>query len=243
MVGFDYRNVQFLPPDGSYTRFEFEYSDPLLGSSKGNPSQDQSILANLKEPQNEINFFKTSFSTTFYTPLTKSKRWVWANSLRGGYLKNISGQQNSGIPTTKSFFLGGSSSLRGFSLGTTETVPGKRELCMKNNLISSGDETNACDFNSIYVKDDSTYFLFKSELRFPIYGNIGGILFYDGGAVYLGEFALEDPYRDSVGIGLRYDTPVGSFVMGLGYKLDRKQKSTYYDKEGEVAFHLAIGTF
>ncbi|MCJ8278362.1 MAG: hypothetical protein HRT44_11995, partial [Bdellovibrionales bacterium] len=61
--------------------------------------------------------------------------------------------------------------------------------------------------------------------------------------VYLGVFELEDPYRDAFGFGFRYDTPVGSFVIGLGYKLDRKLggDDTFYDRESEVALHLAIG--
>jgi len=145
----------------------------------------------------------------------------------------------------RSFFLGGSSTIRGFSIGTTETVPGKRELCLRQRVISPTQSTSECDFDEIFVRDDSAFFLVKSELRFPLAGNLGGILFYDGGAVYLGEFSLEDPYRDSIGAGIKYDTPVGSFVLQMGYKLDRKMGGidTVYDRESDFAIHLAIGNF
>ncbi len=245
----DYRNDQFLPTKGWYTRFDLEYSDPVIGSSRDNPGVEgtaTSDISGLQVPadaRNEINYYRATFSTTKYTPLTKSKRWVWVNSLRGGYLRNVSSREDSGVPQVRSFFLGGSSTIRGFSFGTSETVPGQRELCIRQNLINSGQETKECRIDNIYVRDDSAYVLFKSELRFPISGAFGGAIFYDGGAVVHGDFGLEDPYRDSIGFGFTYDTPVGSFVIGVGYKLDRKTASTYYDDESEVAFHLAIGTF
>ncbi len=248
-IEFDYRNDQFLPTKGSYTRFDVEYADPLIGSSRDNPNESgvqTSPVSNLDVPadtRREINYYRATFSTTRYTPLTKSKRWVWVNSLRGGYLKNVSSREDSGVPQVRSFFLGGSSTIRGFSVGATETVPGQRELCVKQNLISADQGTNLCRFDDIFVRDDSAFILFKSEIRFPISGSFGGAIFYDGGAVVLGEFSLEDPYRDSIGFGFTYDTPVGSFVVGMGYKLDRKTKSTYYDNESEIAFHLSIGTF
>ncbi len=249
---FDYRNDQFLPTDGSYSRLEFEYSDPILGSSKDNPNETgfapATALAGYRareDKNNEIQYFKTTFSTTHYTPLTKNKRWVWANSLRGGYLRNVSSRSDSGVPQVKSFFLGGSSTIRGFAFGPAETVPGKRELCINQGLIDYGEETINCDFGEVFVRDDSAFFLVKSELRFPISGAFGGLIFYDGGGVYLGDFHLEDAYRDAVGLGFRYDTPVGSFIVEFGYKLDRKLGglNTKFDKESDLAFHLAIGTF
>jgi outer membrane translocation and assembly module TamA len=47
------------------------------------------------------------------------------------------------------------------------------------------------------------------------------VLFYDGGNVYsainLRQFA--DNYTNSVGIGFRYDTPVGPVRLDLGYRI------------------------
>ncbi len=243
----DYRDDPFLPTQGGDLRFQVEYSDPVFGSSRDNPKisgRDPNTLRPL-DPANEVHYHKSFFSTTYYNRLTENKRWIWVNSLRGGYLKNISRSLDSGIPKVRSFFLGGSSTIRGFAIGTTETVPGKRELCLKQNIINKSQPTDQCRFDDVFVRDDSAFFLVKSELRFPFIGPFGGLVFYDGGAVYLGEFKLQDPYRDSVGFGLHYDTPVGSFVIQMGYKLDRKTGGleTNYDKESSMAFHLAIGTF
>ena len=247
IIEIDYRDDPFLPTQGGHIRSQFEYSDPILGSSRDNPGVSGINKDTLRplDPTNEVHYYKTSFSTTYYSRLTKNKRWIWVNSLQGGYLKNISHSPDSGVPKVRSFFLGGSSTIRGFSIGTTETVPGKRELCLKQNIINKSQPTDLCQFDDVFVREDSTFFLIKSELRFPFIGPFGGLVFYDGGGVYLGEFNLQDPYRDSVGFGLHYDTPVGSFVVQMGYKLDRKTGGleTNYDKESAMAFHLAIGTF
>ena len=246
VIEFDYRNNQFLPTSGSYTRVEMEYADPLLGSSRDNPGvTGVTATGKRNDENNEIQYFKTTFSTSHYIPLTKDKRWVWANSLQGGYLANLSSREDSGVPQVRSFFLGGSSTIRGFSFGATETVPGKRELCIKQGLIGTGDNSEDCRFEEFFTRKDATYFLVKSEIRFPISGNFGGLVFYDGGAVYLGEFTLEDPYRDSVGAGIRYDTPVGAFIFEFGYKLDRKTnaQNPLFDDESEIAIHFAVGTF
>jgi outer membrane protein assembly factor BamA len=252
IVEIDYRNDQFLPTDGTFSRIEFEYSDPIFGSSKDNPQisgfEPANPISGVRERednQNEIQFIKTSFSHTLYSPLTKDHRWVWANSIRGGYSKNVSSRADSGIPQAEQFYLGGSSTIRGFAFGPAETVPGKRELCIKQGIIDYDEPTDQCNFNEIFVRDDSAFVLFKSELRFPISGAFGGLIFYDGGAVYLGDFSLEDPYRDAVGLGFRYDTPVGSFIMQAGYKLDRKLggPNSNFDRESDLAFHVSIGTF
>jgi outer membrane protein insertion porin family len=243
---YDLRNDPFIPTSGSYTKIDFKYADPLLGGSRDNPNvTGVNAQGKRNDSKNEIKFFKTTLSTNLYTPLSNNNRWVWANSFRGGYLRNVSGRSDSGVPRVESFFLGGSSTIRGFTSGTIESTPGKRELCLAQKQIQPGQVTSDCKFDSIFVRNDSVFFLLKSELRFPITGNFGGLVFYDGGAVYLGEFKLNDPYRDSVGMGFRYDTPVGSFVVEIGYKLDRKLGglTTLYDKESDFALHLSIGTF
>ncbi len=66
-------------------------------------------------------------------------------------------------------------------------------------------------------------FVFNSEARFPlrIKEGLGGVLFYDGGNVYrninLRQFA--DDFTHSVGIGIRYNTPVGPVRFDVGYRI------------------------
>jgi outer membrane protein insertion porin family len=66
-------------------------------------------------------------------------------------------------------------------------------------------------------------FIVNSEARFPvkIINNLGAVVFYDGGNVY-GNINLRqfvDHYTNTVGIGVRYRTPVGPIRFDIGYRL------------------------
>ena len=66
-------------------------------------------------------------------------------------------------------------------------------------------------------------FILNSELRFPtkIINNLGAVLFYDGGNVY-SNIALKqfiDDYTNTIGFGVRYQTPVGPVRFDVGYRL------------------------
>ena len=65
----------------------------------------------------------------------------------------------------------------------------------------------------------------------------GGSLFYDGGMVKVSGLDISDNYRDAIGVGLRYITPVGSVNLEVGQKLDRKAN------EDIQRVHFSIGSF
>lgn len=168
-----------------------------------------------------IEYTRSTASFTHYLKLTDSPV-VLANNIQGGYLKNLSTEIDGGVPyDLKGFILGGRSTVRGFEAGTSDVFPNKTDL--------GGDQ--------FYLTTSAQMFLIKSELRFPIYGNFAGALFYDGGYVSIENLKLNDNYRDSVGIGFRYNTPVGPLNLEWAWKLDRK------GEEAPNRFHLSIGTF
>jgi len=85
----------------------------------------------------------------------------------------------------------------------------------------------------------------NTELRFPLIYGLGGVVFVDGGGVYLQHcpsgvgltncaHSLEN-FRRSTGPGLRYITPVGAISLEYGFKLDRRSNESI----GEV--HFSIG--
>jgi outer membrane protein insertion porin family len=138
---------------------------------------------------------------------------VWANSIRLGLAKPFSG---SFVPTSQEFFAGGGTTLRGFPLngaGPQRIVP----FC--------GDPTTQTNCANISVPvGGNQLFILNSELRFPlrILENLGGVVFYDGGNVYrrinFPEFV--NNYTNTVGIGLRYNTPVGPVRIDVGRNLN-----------------------
>lgn len=204
----DFRDNPFLPSTGSYTRLDLAYSSPEIGSS------------------DLIHFFKSEAAYTYYWRLG-SPNLIWANSVRGGYLANLSDRPGSGVPTNHAFFLGGLATIRGYG-GTSdyERIPPQYELPVNPN-------------NQLLIESDSHYYLFKSELRFPLFGDHGGVLFYDGGAVLVTGYDFERPYRQSVGIGYRYNTPLGPVSLDLGFKINPREDLG----EDPWRIHFSIGTF
>ncbi len=215
-VDVDYRDNPFLPTRGSFTRFGLDYSRPSLGSSRG------------------VEFYKADGGFTYYQRMG-SPRVVWANAIRGGYLRNLSTDAGSGVPTDWSFVLGGIYTIRGFDLSSPF-----------NRVPKEGEGGNTKDHptgfvlgtaNDKFIKDTSEYYLIKSELRFPLYGDWGGVVFYDGGAVYISGYKFDRPYRDSVGFGVRYNTPVGPVAIDWAFKIRPE------NHEASNQVHFSIGTF
>ncbi len=221
LIEFDFRDDAFNPTKGLYTTLNFEYSDPLLGSS------DDSATT--------IHFVKSTGSITHYQPILKRRDLTWVNQFRSGYLANLSSKPRSGVPASEAFFLGGRSTIRGFDVSNdNERVPNPLDLGSR--------------IEDFIVTGDSYFGLIKTELWFPIYGSLGGTIFYDGGAVFVNQpnFYQPDPYRDSVGVGLRFITPVGPANFEFGYKLDRRLINVGVNGQGDNyespwAIHISIG--
>jgi outer membrane protein assembly factor BamA len=138
---------------------------------------------------------------------------VWANSLRLGLEFTFSGAQ---VPLSQSFFSGGGSTLRGFPLdgaGPQRALP----------VCSNPADPATCSQITVPVGGPQLVIL-NSELRFPlgILPKLGGAVFYDGGNVYpsVGLQNFFARYSNSVGVGLRYSTPVGPVRFDVGRNLN-----------------------
>ena len=156
------------------------------------------------------NFAKLTGQYAYYKQLHSV---VFANSIRLGLVKSFA---NSFVPTSQLYFSGGGSSLRGFPIdeaGPQRIVP----FC---NVLS---QQTGC-VNVTVPVGGRQLFIFNSEARFPLHINkaLGGVVFYDGGNVYsainLQNFA--NNYSNTVGIGLRYSTPIGPIRVDVGRNLN-----------------------
>lgn len=125
------------------------------------------------------------------------------------------------LPITRRFFLGGPTSLRGFTI----------------NDIGPQDENGD-------VIGGEGLLLFNVELQYRFTDFFRGFLFYDRGNVYGGDDAkgntTEQMYdlsemRDAIGFGLHFFSPMGPITIAYGFKVDKKEDET--DSE----FHFTIG--
>lgn len=78
--------------------------------------------------------------------------------------------------------------------------------------------------------------LVNVDLRFPLFGALGGTLFYDTGNVWA-DWRDLDPseLRDGAGVGLRYLSPIGPLRFEIGWPLDR------LTGDKSPVFHFSLG--
>jgi outer membrane protein assembly factor BamA len=155
------------------------------------------------------NFAKLFAQYAYYKPIHSV---VFANSIRLGLASPFGG---SFVPTSQLFFSGGGTSLRGFPIDEA----GPQRLVPFCNVLQG---QSGC-VNVTVPVGGKQLFILNSEARFPlgIMKALGGVVFYDGGNVYsainLHNFA--DNYSNTIGIGLRYATPIGPIRIDFGRNL------------------------
>ncbi len=146
----------------------------------------------------------------FYKPLHSV---VFANSVRLGLVKSFDG---SFVPTSELFFSGGGTTLRGFPIDEA----GPQRLVPFCNVLTG---QTGCVNVTVPVGGRALLIL-NSELRFPlgIMKALGGVVFYDGGNVYsaINFNNFVNNYSNTIGIGLRYTTPIGPIRIDVGRNLN-----------------------
>jgi outer membrane protein assembly factor BamA len=145
---------------------------------------------------------------------------VLANDVRLGLVDSFAGSH---VPISEKFFSGGADSLRGFPLnGAGPQV--LATLCTQVNAPAT------CTARITAPAGGLELFIFNSEGRFPIpitfpspiNRNLGGAVFYDGGNVYrtIGFRGFISNYSNTIGFGLRYQTPIGPVRLDIGHNLN-----------------------
>ena len=216
---FDYRDNSFNPTKGYYSQFSSIYASPHLGSSSS------------------INFIRFEGNFRHYIDLSRG-RWVWANSYSTGYIKDLLwGKGESGIPYSSFFFLGGSNSLRAFG--------GNNSLERIPNHDALGGTDDQFLGTELIRTEEVFYHLIRSELRFPIANIVSGVIFYDGGEVNMSDISQRLQWRQSYGLGLRLNSPIGPISVDYARKVNplRGIGPSGRQSEREYRFHLSIGTF
>lgn len=129
--------------------------------------------------------------------LSVARRFVIANRLRLGSIDAL-GDLGTNVPFYKRYFLGGSSSLRGWGRFEVGPISGFG-LPIGGHTMLEG----------------------SSELRAPLMGKFGAVAFFDYGNVWSRSWDVDvGNLRYAAGPGLRYLTPVGPARVDFGYQLN-----------------------
>jgi outer membrane protein assembly complex protein YaeT len=143
----------------------------------------------------DFDYREISAEGRYYQSL--GSRAVVAVRGRAGSIDS-SGPEEELVPFFKRYFLGGATNLRGW--GRYEVSP----------LSGSGLPIGGLSFVN-----------FSTEVRFPLVGNFGAVVFLDGGNVWTNPWDFNlNALRYDTGPGLRYNTPIGPVRLDVGWQLN-----------------------
>ena len=190
-----------------------------------------------------VSFLKAAGLATVYVPISKT---VLAVSARGGRIFSLIGDKST-TPPVKRFFLGGSTSMRGFNEDQLvaedqrqryhREVEACQVLAAKDGCSSAA--TTIGTGRQVPSQGGEFFGVFKAELRFPAFSGFDLAVFAEAGNLYLDLPAGPFAFRYIVGVGLRYVTPIGplAFDVGINPGFDA------VINEPPVVVHFNIGVF
>jgi outer membrane protein assembly complex protein YaeT len=206
----DGRDFYFNPQEGLYINTSGRYAGGILGG--------------------DDDYYSLVGSYQAYKKIGRNT--VFAYRLRTGYAQSFGDSRETGVPLESRFFSGGGNSVRGY----------------KENSLGPLDDDSSPIGGRVLL-------LTNIEIRFPLpylaRYNFGGALFVDGGNVWPSVEAIEprhfNPfvgsdelselhYRYSIGLGVRYNTPVGPIRLDMGVPLSKTEIITH-----DYLFHISLG--
>ena len=196
-------NDILFPTKGSYLFFT-----PELFHSK---TDLKFVQQNDSTVGGTIYFYRLQTGVSNYLSLSNNRSSVFASKLRIGYAKSITSSKNplitseQLIPPNKTFYAGGSNSVRGW---------GSRELIPSDTVSYFGvtTETSALRGGTFWLEG-------SFEFRKKLMEYFGYALFVDYGNTWNGlkEMQVQD-IAVSVGFGIRVYTPIAPFRLDFGSK-------------------------
>jgi len=154
------------------------------------------------------DFFKYRYDLRLYTTPLPRLTFAWLG--RAGYIDPFGPAER--IPDDQLFYLGGTSDIRGFRENMLRIDANGSPVGGRSMMAGSG------------------------EARIDLGSNVELTLFYDVG--YVGNTYVEsvsDDTRSSVGVGLRYVTPIGPIGFLYGIKLEPEEG------ESKGRLHFSVG--
>ncbi|GAK57966.1 hypothetical protein U27_04938 [Candidatus Vecturithrix granuli] len=160
--------------------------------------------------QGENDFYKLTFNNNIYFPLYKDFALRFKQEV--AYAKEYGDSDR--VPIFERFFAGGADTIRGYE---------ERSVGPKD---ENGDEIGG-----------NKRVLLTAELIIPIQKQLRFVTFVDAGDVYSSDEDVDvSTFRKGVGVGIRFQSPLGLLRLDWGYKLDKEPG------ESSNEFHFGLGT-
>jgi outer membrane protein insertion porin family len=217
-VSYDQRDSAFVPSRGYFLSAASELASTLntLSDEEGSRYFSQ--------------FFKVQVTGSGYIPLGHGV--VLAAQLRVGRIVHFSADpKKQQTYPNRAFFLGGVETLRGYY---------EDQLIPQDVADAAIKDHNQAEITKSAVRAGDAFVLVRGEVRFPIYGQLGGGVFADFGNLWA-DAANMNPFdlRPTAGAGLRLSTPVGPIAVDYGVVLQRRRE--FGEPFGTL--HFSIGLF
>ena len=221
----DVRDDPFEPTGGSLIVLDVEVAGRRIGS--------------------EVGFAKTVMQGFVYRRWPGSRRIIIAAGVqlglaRGFPLEGVVTDNGPTLPASERFFAGGDTTVRGFALD---------QLGVHGGQLPPDRQSETTIDPKGFPKGGNAMLVLNSEIRFPLWGNLGAVAFLDAGNVFDRVASLDlGKIRGGAGFGIRYRSPIGPIRVDLGFKLDRgrflkerEDGTLTTDRERLTALHVSIG--
>jgi len=177
--------------------FMSDYRDDRFNPTRGYTIMIKSSLAGGPFLFGSINFYGFSVEGTYFQPFWipgAKTPLVLAGKIKLGVIREFGGTRS--VPPTEAFNIGGGKSLRGYSELSIGPINDRN---MPGNVLVQS----------------------NFELRYPIWRELGGVLFLDAANVFR-DFYFDKRFHllTTAGMGLRYRTPVGPLRIDGALKLN-----------------------
>ncbi|MEM8842525.1 MAG: BamA/TamA family outer membrane protein, partial [Pseudomonadota bacterium] len=191
------------PVDGDSTSYlggiptfaEYDGSNDLLNPTKGIRFRaDVTPFAGIFNEE-FVQFLSLDTRAATYFDLTGEEKYIFATR---GRLGSIIAESIDTVPDNRRLFAGGGGSVRGY--GQYLIGP----------LDADDDPTGGLSVIEL-----------SGEFRAKLYGDLGGVVFVDGGAVSEELFpSFDDGFQVAAGFGLRYYSPAGPIRVDVAFPLN-----------------------
>lgn len=221
----------FLDPRLIDRKYPYLFVQPTLFSSsldnKIQPTKGALSLASCKAmiapTFSRAAFFKILLEQSFFVPWGSL---VFALRGRCGTIINADFKE---INPIERFYLGGAYSVRSYEPDLAPPLNPFRDNQGCLHLVATGGRSMVN---------------INTELRFPLYGNLSGVVFNDIGA--LSDRCIQAAVKEhtlvgALGFGLRFNTVVGPLRFDIGWKLNRNKLPQPLRAERPYAWFLALG--